>query len=330
MIKPIFKTLSLGLLFVFSACNLTQNSTEESKVIIPEKIEMPKATISEASVKSEMDFLASNDLQGRNTGSEGIEKAAVYIENLLSKNGIKPYFETYRDSFEVKGDAGYNIVGFKEGSDPILKKEFIIISAHYDHIGLISTIGNDSIANGANDNAAGSVAVLELAKYFGAVPKNKRSILFVFLSAEEKGLLGSKYLAKRLKDENLDLYVNLNIEMIGVPMQGKDHKVYITGYEESNFTDKFNEYSNEKIVGFLPKAKEFNLFMRSDNYSFYKEFNVPAQTISSFDFTNYNYYHQVQDEAEKMDIPFMTDLIESIIPAIYTMANTSEKEIKLN
>ena len=151
---------------------------------------MPKATISEASVKSEMDFLASNDLQGRNTGSEGIEKAAVYIENLLSKNGIKPYFETYRDSFEVKGDAGYNIVGFKEGSDPVLKKEFIIISAHYDHIGLISTIGNDSIANGANDNAAGSVAVLELAKYFGAAPKNKRSILFVFLSAEEKGLLG--------------------------------------------------------------------------------------------------------------------------------------------
>jgi Zn-dependent M28 family amino/carboxypeptidase len=330
MIKTYLSTACLGLLLLFSACNLTQKSTEESKVIIPAKIEMPKASINQASVKSEIEFLASNDLQGRNTGSEGINKAAVYIQDILQNNNIKPYFTTYRDSFEVKDAFGYNIVGFKEGTDPVLKNEFLIISAHYDHIGLLSPIANDSIANGANDNAAGSVAVLELAKYFGAAPINKRSILFVFLSAEEKGLLGSKHLAKRLNHENLDLYVNLNIEMIGVPMVGKDHMAYLTGFEESNLAAIFNEYSNEKILGFLPKAKEFNLFMRSDNYSFYKEFNVPAQTISTFDFTNYNYYHQVQDEADKMDIPFMADLIESIIPGIYTMANTSTKEIKLN
>ncbi|CAM4184806.1 M20/M25/M40 family metallo-hydrolase [Gillisia hiemivivida] len=330
MIKTYLSTAGLGLLLLFSACNLTQKSTEESKVIIPAKIETPKASIDQASVKSEIEFLASNDLQGRNTGSEGINKAAVYIQDILQKNNIKPYFTTYRDSFEVKDAIGYNIVGFKEGTDPVLKNEFLIISAHYDHIGLLSPIGKDSIANGANDNAAGSVAVLELAKYFGAAPISKRSILFVFLSAEEKGLLGSKHLAKRLKDENLDLYVNLNIEMIGVPMVGKDHMAYLTGFEESNLAAKFNEYSNEKVLGFLPKAKEFNLFKRSDNYSFYKEFNVPAQTISTFDFTNYNYYHQVQDEADKMDIPFMADLIESIIPGIYTMANTSTKEIKLN
>ncbi len=330
MIKTYFKTASLGLLLIFSACNLTQNSTEESKVTIPSKIKAPTASINQASVKSSIEFLAANNLRGRNTGSEGIDKAAIYIEGILKENNIKPYFTTYRDSFEVKDAFGYNIVGFKEGTDPTLKNEFLIISAHYDHIGLISPIANDSIANGANDNAAGSVAVLELAKYFGDSEINKRSILFVFLSAEEKGLLGSKHLASRLKDENLDLYVNLNIEMIGVPMVGKDHMAYLTGFEESNLAEKFNEYSNEKILGFLPKAKEFNLFKRSDNYSFYKEFKVPAQTISTFDFTNYNYYHQVQDEADKMDIPFMADLIESIIPGIYTMANTSTKEIKLN
>ncbi len=330
MIKTYLRTASLGLLFIFSACNLTQNSTEKSKVIIPSKIEAPTASINQASVKSAIEFLASNNLQGRDTGSEGIDKAAVYIEDILQENNIKPYFTTYRDSFEVKDAFGYNIVGFKEGTDPVLKNEFLIISAHYDHIGLISPISNDSIANGANDNAAGSVAVLELAKYFGDAAINKRSILFVLLSAEEKGLLGSKHLAKRLKDQNLDLYVNFNIEMIGVPMVGKDHMAYLTGFEESNLADKFNEYSNEKILGFLPKAKEFNLFKRSDNYSFYKEFKVPAQTISTFDFTNYNYYHQVQDEADKMDIPFMADLIESIIPGIYTMTNTSTKEIKLN
>ncbi|WP_183075510.1 M20/M25/M40 family metallo-hydrolase [Gillisia mitskevichiae] len=331
MIKIFIRTASLGLLFLFSACNLTQNSTKEKQIIAPTvNAGITKANISEDVLKEELDFLTSNDLKGRNTGSEGIEKAAAYIEGILKKNKVKPYFETYRDSFDVKGSTGYNIIGFVEGTDPVLKKEFLIISAHYDHIGLVSPIANDSIANGANDNAAGSVAVLELAKYFGAASKNKRSILFVFLSAEEKGLLGSKHLAKRLKDEKLDLYVNFNIEMIGVPMVEKDHKAYLTGFEESNLAEKFNEYSEEKVLGFLPKAKEFNLFMRSDNYSFYKEFNVPAQTISSFDFTNYNYYHQVQDEADKMDIPFMADLIESIIPGIYKMANTPTKEIKLN
>lgn len=314
----------------FTACNLTQNSTEEKLISSPALPKDEPVKVNKSSVKEELEFLASNDLMGRNTGTVGIEKAAVYIEGLLQKNNIKPYFETYRDSFDVKGSSGYNIVGFVEGTDSKLKDEFIIISAHYDHIGMISPIAKDSIANGANDNAAGSVAVLELAKHFAAATKNKRSMLFVFLSAEEKGLLGSKHLAKRLKDEELDLYVNLNIEMIGVPMIGKDHKAYLTGFEKSNLASKFNEYSNEKVLGFLPKAKEYDLFRRSDNYSFYKEFKVPAQTISTFDFSNYNYYHNVGDEADQLDTAFMTGLIESIIPGITTMANTLTKEIKLH
>ena len=332
MIKSILSTTSIALLLVFSACNSAQNSTKEKEIIETEKAADLKPEISDKAVKEELEILTSDALMGRETGSEGIDVAADYLAGILAKNNIKPYFKTYKDSFEVKGVPAYNVVGVLEGTDPLLKKEFIIISAHYDHIGIITSVENDSIANGANDNAAGSVAVLELAKYFGSELKkeNKRSILFVFLSAEEKGLQGSKHLAKKLNDEKMDLYVNFNIEMIGVPMIGKDHIAYLTGYEESNFADKFNEYSNEKVLGFLPKAKEFNLFKRSDNYSFYKEFNVPAQTISSFDFTNYNYYHQVQDEADKMDIPFMADLIEAIIPGIHTMANTSTKEIKLN
>lgn len=331
MIKSTFKIASLGLLFIFSACNLTQNSTEE-KEIIPSanQTELLNINVSEDAVKEALYFMASDDLKGRNVGSEGIDKAALFIENVFSKNNIKPYYETYRDSFQVNEASGYNIIGVIEGVDPVLKKEFIVVSAHYDHIGLMSPIANDSIANGANDNAAGSVAVLELAKYFSTAPKSKRSILFVLLSAEEKGLLGSKHLAKRLKKENFDLYVNFNIEMIGVPMVNKDHKAYLTGFEESNMAEKFNEYSNEKVLGFLPKAKEFNLFMRSDNYAFFQEFNVPAQTISTFDFTNYNYYHQVQDEADQMNVPFMTGLIEAIIPGIQKTANTPTKEIKLN
>lgn len=332
MIKSIVSIAGIASLFIFSACNSTHNSTKEKEIIAVEKVADLNPEISENAVKQELEYLTSDALMGRETGSEGIDIAADYLAGILAKNNIKPYFKTYKDSFEVKGVPAYNVVGVLEGTDPLLKKEFLIVSAHYDHIGVIASIENDSVANGANDNAAGSVAVLELAKYFGSELKkeNKRSILFVFLSAEEKGLQGSKHLAKKLNDEKMDLYVNFNIEMIGVPMVGKDHMAYLTGYEESNLAEKFNEYSNEKVLGFLPKAKEFNLFKRSDNYSFYKEFNVPAQTISSFDFTNYNYYHQVQDEADKMDVAFMADLIESIIPGIHKIVNTPTKEIKLN
>ncbi|GHA40667.1 peptidase M28 [Salinimicrobium marinum] len=288
-----------------------------------------EVSVVESEVSETLQYLASDELQGRNTGSEGIEKAAVYIENIFRKNNIKPYFETYRDSFETKGTTGYNVVGFKEGKDPQLKDEFIIIGAHYDHIGQGETVGNDSLANGANDNASGTTAVLELAKYFADMD-TKRSILFTLYSAEELGLVGSSHLAQKLSGENIDLYVMFNIEMIGVPMKDKSYSAYLTGYELSNLAEKFNEYAGAEVVGFLPQAKEYSLFRRSDNYPFYQEFEIPAQTISTFDFTNYEYYHHVDDEFELMDAGHMTKLIEEIIPGIARMANTPTKEIKMN
>ncbi|MFN4761638.1 M20/M25/M40 family metallo-hydrolase [Gillisia sp. Q332] len=332
MRKNIIKISVFAGLITFGACNSAKNSNSEN-VIISENIintTLPDIAISEASVKEKLEFLASDDLRGRQTGTEGINKAAGYIEAFFKKNNIKPYYETYRDSFEVSDRTGFNVIGFMEGNDPELKKEFIILGAHYDHIGIEKAVDNDSIANGANDNAAGTVAVMELAEQFAKLKANKRSILFILFSAEEMGLQGAKHISKRLKSEDLDLYAMVNFEMIGVPMQGKDHLAYLTGYENSNLAEKFNEYSEAEILGFLPQAKEYNLFKRSDNYSFYQEFKVPAQTISTFDFTNYEYYHHVSDEAEKMDIAHMADLIEKVIPGLLKMTNTSEKEIKLN
>lgn len=282
------------------------------------------------SVESTIKFLASDDLQGRDTGSDGIEMAAQFIEARFKAAGIKPYFENYRDYFDAKGAEAFNIVGVIEGSDPILKNEVIIIGAHYDHIGAGKAVNGDSIANGANDNAAGTTTVLALTDHFSKMKTNKRTLIFTLYSAEEKGLLGSKDLSGRLKAKGIDLYSMISIEMVGVPMVNKDHLVYASGYEKSNFAEMFNEYSGEKIIGFLPKAKEFNLFMRSDNYPFFLDFNIPAHTISSFDFTNYDHYHGVGDEADKMDIPFMESLIKKLIPGITGMANSPTKEIKMN
>ncbi len=315
-------------IIALSSCNLTQGSIEEKD---SSEINSNSRTteISETSVRSSMEYLTSNELRGRETGTEGIEKAAKFIEDAFSKAGIKPYFTTYRDSFEVKERTGYNVVGYLEGNDPALKNEFVILGAHYDHIGLGKVVNGDSIANGANDNAAGTVAVMELAKHFASERSNKRSMLFILFSAEEMGLVGAKHIANRLKGENIDLYTMINFEMIGVPMEGKDYMAYLTGYEISNMAEKFNEYSGEKVLGFLPQASEYKLFQRSDNYSFYQEFKIPAQTISTFDFTNYEYYHHVSDEVKNMNIPHMVNLIESVIPGIKGVTNSAEKEIKM-
>ena len=127
----------------------------------------------------------------------------------------------------------------------------------------------DGIANGANDNASGTATVLELARYFAQAGVPKRTLVFAFFSAEERGLLGSKHLAEKLQNAGADLYGMLNFEMTGVPMKAKSYQMYLTGYHKSNLAEVSNRYGGNDLVGYLPQASEYNLFQRSDNYSFY-------------------------------------------------------------
>ncbi|WP_109097986.1 M20/M25/M40 family metallo-hydrolase [Aquimarina sp. AU58] len=314
----------ISILFI----NCKQGTIAQPQAKTAENASIEKTKVSD--VAAIMNFLASDELKGRDTGSEGLEKAAKFIEEEFKKNKIAPYFETYRDAFDAKGTATYNVVGFLKGTDDELSKEFIILGAHFDHIGTGKEVNGDVIANGANDNAAGSSAVISLAKQFAQLKNNKRSILFVLFGAEERGLLGSAHLAEVLKEKNINVYAMVNFEMIGVPLNDKPYKAYITGYEMSNMAQKMNEYAGSELIGYLPKAKEFQLFRRSDNYPFYEQFKVPCQTISTFDFTNYDYYHHVDDEISEMNFEFMAELINSCFPVLTKMANTSDKEIKLN
>lgn len=284
----------------------------------------------EENVSKTLKYLTSDELEGRNSGSKGIEKAAVYLENILKENGIKPYFKSYRDTLSNYEKTSYNIVGYIEGTDPVLKNEFVIIGAHYDHIGKIAAVNGDDIGNGANDNAAGTTSVTEVAKYFAQAKSNKRSLLFVFFSAEEKGLLGSKHLAAKLKQQNMNLYFMFNYEMVGVPMQNRDMLMYITGFGKSNMAAKMNEYSGDKLVGYIPAETKYMLFRASDNFPFYDEFNVPAQTVSTFDFENFQFYHQPDDEFELMNTAHITTVVNKTIPVLEKMMNAPTKEIKLN
>lgn len=286
--------------------------------------------VQSSSLKQIVTYLSSDELKGRDIGTDGIEKAAIYIETIFEEHGIKPYFKTYRDSFNLKDLHAYNIVGFIEGNDIKLKNEVVIVGAHYDHIGRAETVENDSIANGANDNAAGTSGVLEIAKYFTSKKNNKRSLLITLFSAEEKGLIGSKHLAEKLKKQNIDLYTMVNFEMIGVPFVDRDYDAFVTGFDLSNMSNKINEYTSSNLTGFSEVSKKHSLFKHSDNYAFYLEFNLPCQTISSCDLSNYNYYHHVDDEADKLDYEHMASLINKVIPAIEKMCNTPTKEIKMN
>jgi len=310
---------------------ISNGTVKESDAKIERSKPKVKAFSTAQDIETIMNFLTSDELEGRETGTEGIDLAAGFIQDIFEKNNIQPYFSSYRDTLiNYKDAAAYNLVGYLPGTDAQLKNEFVIIGAHYDHIGLLNGEEKDTIANGANDNASGTTAVLEFAKYFGELKGNKRSVIFALFSAEEKGLMGSKHLAEKLKKDNLDLYTMLNFEMVGVPMIDKDHSLYLTGYELSNLAEVSNRYANKNLVGFLPKAKEFNLFRRSDNAPFHDEFSVPSQTYSSFDFTNFGEYHKVGDEVSLMDFDHMARVVNESIPMITGIINSPSKEIKYN
>lgn len=291
------------------------------------KTESKPIIITSSEVKEVVTYLASDDRLGRNTGSNGIDESATYIEKQLMSYGVKPYYETFRDHFKIGETDAFNVVGFIEGTDKNLKNEVIILGAHYDHIGNGKMVDGDSIANGANDNAAGTSAVIAMAKYFAAKKTNKRSIMIALFSAEEMGLLGSKHLAERLKSENINLYTMVNFEMIGVPFKDRDYEAFLSGYDLSNMAAKINEYVGSNLIGYSEVSKKYSLFKRSDNYPFYQQFKLPCQTISSCDLTNFDFYHHVDDEIDQLDYEFMASLINKVIPAIERMSTTETKEI---
>lgn len=274
-------------------------------------------------------YMASDDMKGRETGSKEIGYAAEFIEKLFIQNGLSPMYPGYRDTLQNSKTTAYNIVGVIPGNDPVLKDEYIMIGAHYDHIGIVKQVNGDSIANGANDNASGTATVLELSRYFGKEKTNKRSLIFVLFSAEEKGLLGSRHLAKRLKNEGLNLYLMLNFEMTGVPMKAEDYLMYITGYSKSNLAAAANSLLSDDAIGYLPAELESSLFQRSDNYPFYSVFGIPSHTFCTFDFSNYPHYHKATDEAEQLNYGHMSDVVNTLIPIVEGLTNSPDQIVKL-
>ena len=265
--------------------------------------------------------LADDSMRGRDSKNGGYFKAAAFVTDYFKLNNIKPFYPEYRDSLVTDNLVSYNLVGQLGDYDP--QRKTVLIGAHLDHIGIRGKEG-DTIYNGANDNATGSTAVLQIGKFL-AQYQWKQNVLLALFADEEKGLKGAQQLAKRLQDENIDLAYMVNFEMIGKTLTTGANQVYVTGYNRSNMAEVMNTI-DPNFVQFLPQAKELNLFQRSDNYSFFKQLNIPAQTLSSFDFQNYDYYHKAEDEAAKMDVENMTQIIQT---AAFTLAKMLGNTIEI-
>lgn len=208
----------------------------------------------------------------------------------------------------VRNIAMANIVGMLEGKSR--KDEYVIFSAHYDHIGIRPAVNGDSIANGADDDASGTTAVILLAEHFRNLDNNERSLIFVAFTAEEIGGFGSKYFSEQLDPDKI--VAMFNIEMIGKPSKwGKDH-AFMTGYERSNLGEIINRNLEGTSFRLMPDPyPQQNLFYRSDNATLAR-LGVPAHTISTDQIDSDKLYHTVDDEFESLDVENMVAAIRSI------------------
>ena len=285
------------------------------------RLDEVREAISLEETKNILFTLASDDMKGRDSKSGGYAKAAGFVEDYFQKHNIQPFYPAYRDSLMTDSLWSYNLVGSIGKYDP--NKKTVLIGAHLDHIGIKEQEG-DSIYNGANDNATGSTAVLQIARFLSQ-KEWKQNVVVALFADEEKGLKGAYHLAERMKKEQVDLAYMVNFEMLGITLTTGANQVYMTGYNLSDMADKMNTFS-PNFVQFLPQAKEYNLFRRSDNYAFYEAFGVPAQTLSTFDFKNYDHYHKSGDEAEKMEVENMNTVIGT---AAYTIAKLLDEEVNV-
>ena len=287
----------------------------------PTTLEEVTTAISSDETRSILYTLASDEMKGRDSKNGGYELAANYVTEYFEKHQIKPFYPAYRDSLQTDSIWSYNLVGsigeYKAG------RKTILIGAHLDHIGIRENDTLDTIYNGANDNATGSTAVLQIARFL-AYKQWDQNILVALFADEEKGLQGAKHLAERMKQESVELSYMINFEMLGATLTTGENQVYMTGYHLSNMPEVMNQYA-PNFVQFLPEAQQYNLFKRSDNYSFYQAFNVPAQTLSTFDFKNYDYYHKAGDQADKLDVENMNSVIRTSAFALAKMLENDNR-----
>lgn len=296
------------------------------------------ASIKADELKKNLMVIASDEMQGRDTGSEGQKAAGKYMINFYKNLGIS-YPKALGSYYQIvpkealktrRGDLpeSENILAFIEGTEK--PEEIIVVSAHYDHVGTKDGV----VYNGADDDGSGTVAVMEIAEAFQEAKKAgkgpKRSILFLHVTGEEHGLLGSKYYSDNPVFDMKNTVVDLNIDMIGrsdKENEGKDY-VYVIGSEMlSSQLKVINEAAN-KITHNLELNYKYDdpndtqrLYYRSDHYNFAKH-GVPVAFF--FDGIHAD-YHQPTDDPEKIDYPLLQKRAQLVFATAWELANRNDR-----
>ena len=295
--------------------------------------------------------LAHDSLEGRDTGSRGGNAAARIIAAELRRAGLAPagdsgFFQRVplawqtvtlqngqtrrrlvfltdsaaaRDStLAANPVTAVNVIGVLRGGDPALREEAVVVTAHYDHVGIRAPVNGDSIYNGADDDASGTVAVLEIARLLaGQRPAPRRTVVFVLVTGEERGLLGTRWYLEHPVHPLARTVLNLNIEMIGRPdsLAGGSGRGWLTGFERSSVGAMLRKAGLPLVPD--PRPQE-NFFQRSDNIAFAMR-GIPAHTISSYNL--HTDYHRPSDEARFADPAHMAALITASGRAVSVLAD---------
>jgi hypothetical protein len=240
-----------------------------------------------------------------------LQAPAEYI-NEIKSTSLKGTFDL--SGVKEKEITSRNVIGMVEGTDPILKKEFIVLSAHYDHVGVgEKTAEGDSIFNGARDNAIGTVALLSAADHIGKNPL-KRSVLFIALAAEEKGLLGSSWYVDHPMIPLKNCVFGLNTDGAGY---NDKTSITINGLEHTSSQQLLDQACKPfNIIVKGDPAPEQDLYSRSDNFSFAK-MGIPsinfAPGVAQFDQELMRYYHKQDDEVDTLDFDYILKYMQSFV-----------------
>ena len=298
-------------------------------------------TITEQDLKELLYVYASDFFQGRETGTLGQQRAVQFLREFYEQNSIKAasgtdnYFQ--KMELTIKGETvnTENVVAIIEGKTK--PEEYIVISSHLDHIGL----ENGAINNGADDDGSGTVALLEIAQAFqAAVDAGEgpdRSIVFLHVSGEEKGLLGSKYYTNNPLYPLANTIANLNIDMVGRTdpkrTEGRREYVYLIGSNRlSTDLHEISEAANKATLN-LDLDYTYNapddpnrFYFRSDHYNFAKN-NIPV--IFYFNGTHAD-YHKPTDTVEKIEFDLLKLRTQLVFYTAWELANRTERIVVNN
>ena len=291
-------------------------------------------------VRSDMKFLSSDELRGRGSGTRDEHVTALFAASLFEDFGFEPGGDygsflqkaplpdplPARVLQQLKGFSPeprvetWNVVAILRGSDPVMSKDAILLSAHLDHLGVGPAKNGDSIYNGADDDASGTTAVIELARSFARGRRPKRTLVFVLFGAEEIGGFGNRYFLAHPPLPLERIAANLEFEMIGRPDPAIPRRdLWLTGFQRSDLGPELQLHGAFLIADPHPAEK---FFEQSDNFSLAQR-GIVAQTISSFGL--HADYHQPSDEIGRIDFSHLDLAIESMFKPLDWLANTQWK-----